>query len=100
MLLRNKNIDRSINLQQFVHKDGNHQGFYIILQVISSQYEIHTDKCQKYILNVVKHFCKTKTASVHKLLIHEAYIIQHALLPVGQFSEKTQEARGQGFQEI
>lgn len=85
MLLRNENIDRPMNFQQFAHKNGDHRGFYIILQVISP-YEIRADKYQKYILNVVKHFCKTKTASVHKLLIHEAYIIQHALLPVGQFS--------------
>ena len=31
--------------------------------------------------------------SVHKLLIHSAQIVAHALLPVGQLSEEAQEAR-------
>ena len=39
-------------------------------------------------------------ASVHKLLIHGAEIVQYALLPIGQLSEEAQETRHKDFKRI
>lgn len=76
--------------------------FHIILQVISSPYKIDANKFQKYTLDTAKHFIKNygwyyMPASVHKLLIHGADIIQRALLPIGQLSEEAQETRHKDF---
>ena len=35
--------------------------------------------------------------TVHKILIHGAFVISNALLPIGQLSEEAQEARNKDF---
>lgn len=72
--------------------------FHTILQVISSPHRINATKFQQYTFQTAK-YCVEKygwyymPASVHKLLIHGADIVQNALLPIGQLSEEAQESR-------
>ena len=72
--------------------------FHVILQVISTSYKINPTKFQKYALETARCFVKNYSwyympASVHKLLIHGADIVKHALLPIGQLSEEALETR-------
>jgi hypothetical protein len=36
-------------------------------------------------------------ASVHKILLHDADVIKHCLLPIGQLSEEASEARNKQY---
>lgn len=71
--------------------------FYIILQAISSGYEINTDNFRQYTVLLAKKIVQTyewynMPTLVHKLLIHGPEIIQNSVLPIGQMSEDAQEA--------
>ena len=79
--------------------------FYTVLQVISSPYRIDIEKFQLYTQETAKYFVTHygwyyMPASVHKLLIHGAEIIKHALLPIGQLSEEAQETKHKDFKKF
>lgn len=72
--------------------------FYIIMQVVSSGYEINLKKFQDFALTTAKLFVEkypwyNMPPTVHKFLIHGPEIIKNALVPIGQLSEEAQEAR-------
>jgi len=72
--------------------------FHVILQVLSSGYNINYDNFREYSLETARKFVDLypwyyMPTSMHKLLIHGPEIIAHALLPIGQLSEEAQEAR-------
>ena len=72
--------------------------FYVILQIISSGFEINTEEFDKYTKDTAKLFVQAypwfyMPASVHKVLVHGADIISGAILPIGQLSEEAQESR-------
>lgn len=76
--------------------------FYIILQTISSGFSINIEKFKEYALDTAKEFVKLypwyyMPTTVHKLLVHGAEIIKHALLPIGQMSEEAQESCNKFF---
>ena len=78
---------------------------YSLLQVISSPYAINIEKFRQYTQDTAKHYVQYYAwyymlASVHKLLIHGAEIVQYALLPIGQLSEEAQETRHKDFKRI
>ena len=72
--------------------------FHVILQVISSGFDIDDEKFKDYCVNTAHLFVALypwyyMPTSVHKLLIHGAEIVKYALLPIGQLSEDAQESR-------
>lgn len=76
--------------------------FHIILQTISSGYEIDAEKFEKYTMETAEKYIKLYSwyympISVHKILIHGADIISHAILPIGQLGEEAQEAKNKDF---
>lgn len=71
--------------------------FYIILQALSSEYEIDTAKFKTYALNLARKFVELypwycMPTSIHKILIHGDLVISSAILPIGQMSEDAQES--------
>lgn len=66
------------------------QKFKIILEMLSSGYGINVEKFSSYTMD---------TATVHKILMHAASVIRHALLPIGQLSEEAAEARNKHFRQ-
>ena len=79
--------------------------FYIILQTISCGYEIDTKKFKEYAMETATKFVFLypwyyMPTSVHKVLIHGAEIISHAILPIGQLGEEAQEAKNKDFKFI
>jgi hypothetical protein len=72
--------------------------FYVMLQSISSGFELNIEEFDKYTKDTAKLFVKGYPwfyipASVHKVLVHGAYIVCGAILPIGQLSEEAQESR-------
>ncbi|XP_029164495.1 uncharacterized protein LOC114935764 [Nylanderia fulva] len=72
--------------------------FHVILQVISSGFEIDNELFRAYFLETANEFVKLypwyyMPTSIYKLLIHGPEIIEHFLLPIGQLSKEAQEAR-------
>lgn len=72
--------------------------FAYILQVISCGYKIDTNNFRAYALETAKLFISlyrwyNMPASVHKILIHGADVMDTLLLPIGQLSEEALEAR-------
>lgn len=72
--------------------------FHVILQALSSGYNINSDNFREYSLETARKFVDLypwyyMPTSIHKLLIHGPEIIAYALLPIGQLSEEAQEAR-------
>lgn len=81
------------------------QRFYTILQTISCGYEVEPKKCKAYAMETAKKFVNLypwfyMPTSVHKVLIHGAEIISHAILPIGQLGEEAQEAKNKDFKFI
>lgn len=78
--------------------------FKTILEVISSGYEIDLKKFEKFTMDTAKHYVslypwQPMSPTVHKILIHSASVISHALLPIGQLSEEAAEARNKHFRQ-
>lgn len=76
--------------------------FKVILEAISSGHRIDTAKFAEYAMETAKLYVELyswhpMTPTVHKILIHGATIIEHALLPIGQLSEEAAEARNKHF---
>lgn len=72
--------------------------FHVILQAISSGYDIDEEKFKDYCVNTARLFVALypwyyMPTSVHKVLMHGAEIVKYALLPIGQLSEEAQESR-------
>nr|CAI5862443.1 unnamed protein product [Callosobruchus analis] len=72
--------------------------FSCILQAIFCGYEISIDKFRPYSLETAELFIKlygwyNMPASIHKVLIHGADVMDKLLLPIGQISEEALEAR-------
>ena len=71
--------------------------FHVILQVISSGFDIDDEKFKDYCVNTAHLFVALypwyyMPTSVHKVLIHGAENVKYALLPIGQLSEDAQES--------
>ncbi|XP_055839998.1 uncharacterized protein LOC129907699 [Episyrphus balteatus] len=76
--------------------------FYMILQAISSGFNINLEKFQNYCQDTARLYVELypwmpMTPTVHKILIHGPEIINNALLPIGMLSEEAQEARNKDF---
>lgn len=72
--------------------------FAVILQVISSGKEIDVEKFACYTRETARSYVKLyewyyMPATVHKILIHGADVIDYAIVPIGQLSEEVQESR-------
>jgi len=71
---------------------------YVILQIISSRFEINIEEFNQYTNDTAKLFVKEYPwfhvpASVVKILVHGADIVSGATIYVGQFSEEAEESR-------
>lgn len=78
--------------------------FKTILEVISSGHKIDTEKLSIFCketkeLYIMLYDWHPMTPTVHKILDHGPTIIEHALLPIGQFSEEAAEARNKHFRQ-
>lgn len=76
--------------------------FYIILLVISAEYDIDTEKFRSYTYDTAKLFVELYNwykmpQSIHKILIHGADIIDNFILPIGQLAEDAQESRNKDY---
>ncbi len=76
--------------------------FAVILQAMASGKKVDIEKFGTYThetarLYVAKYEWYYMPASVHKILIHGARIIESAILPIGQLSEEAQEARNKDY---
>jgi hypothetical protein len=74
----------------------------VILEVISSVHKINTEKYSKYATDTAEMYVRLypwhpMAPTMHKMLIHGAIVIDNALLPIGQLSEETAEARNKYF---
>lgn len=69
--------------------------FHVILQTLSSGYEIDIIRFQDYAVQTARDLKLYPwfymPTSMHKILIHSAAIIRSAILPIGQMSEDAQE---------
>jgi hypothetical protein len=70
----------------------------VILEAISSGFQLNVQAFKNYALQTAQLYVQLypwyyMPASMHKILIHGAEIIIHALLPMGQLSEEAQETR-------
>lgn len=79
--------------------------FYIILQTISSGYEIDVNKFHEYTMETARKYVSlylwyNMPTSVHKVLIHGSAVINQAILPIGQLGEEAQEAKNKDFKFI
>lgn len=71
--------------------------FHIILQVISSGYNINIEKFEEYCIETARQLVTlypwySMPTTVHKILIHGATIADALELPIGHMSEEAQEA--------
>lgn len=78
--------------------------FKIIIEAISSGCSINIEKFSKYALETGKLYVELygwhpMTPTMHKILIHGATVISHAILPIGQLSEEAAEHRNKHFRE-
>lgn len=76
----------------------------VILEVLSSGFEIDVEKLSKYAIDTAKHYIKKyewqpMSPTLHKILIHAPSVVSFALLPIGQLSEEAAEARNKHFRQ-
>jgi hypothetical protein len=79
--------------------------FAVILQALSSMKTINIDAYREFANETAKLYVHLypwyyMTPTVHKIFIHGAEIIQHALVAIGQLSEEAQEALNEDFKHI
>ena len=72
--------------------------FHVILQVLSSGYDIDFAKFRNYAVETANIFVTLypwyyMPTTVHKILIHGPEVIEKCILPIGQLSEEASEAR-------
>ena len=78
--------------------------FGVILEVVSSGFAINAEKFSTYahttaMLYVELYGWHPMSPTVHKILIHGAQVIRHAILPIGQLTEEAAEARNKNFRQ-
>lgn len=78
--------------------------FKVILEVISSVKSTDPLKFNAYAEETAKMYIQLygwhpMTPTVHKVLMHGAQVISHAILPIGQLSEEAAEARNKHFRQ-
>lgn len=76
--------------------------FKVILEVISSGNSIDVNKFGVYAHETAKLYIDLygwhpMSPTIHKVLMHGAEVISHAILPIGQLSEEAAEARNKHF---
>lgn len=76
--------------------------FYIILQVLASGENINPEKFDHFAKETANLFIDLygwyyMPASIHKILMHGAEIIQNFIFPIGNLSEEAAEARNKHF---
>jgi hypothetical protein len=76
--------------------------FKVILEVISIEHKINTEKYSKYATVTAEVYVRLypwhpMTPTMHKILIHGAIAVENTLLPMGQLSEEAAEARNKYF---
>lgn len=74
----------------------------VILEAITSGHHIDVDKFQSYADETAKLYVSMydwypMSPTMHKVLVHGATVIKHAILPIGQLSEEAAEARNKHF---
>lgn len=72
--------------------------FSVILQCLSCGYQIETERFRSYAIDTANLFVQLygwyyMPASIHKILIHGADVMDTLLIPIGQLSEEVLEAR-------
>ena len=72
--------------------------FRVILEVISSGNNMDSDKFATYAHEMVKLYIELYSwhpmlPTIHKVLIHGAKVISHAILPIGQLLEEAAELK-------
>lgn len=72
--------------------------FHVILQTLSSGFDINTDRFKEFALTTARLFVTLypwydMPSTIHKILIHGFEVIKSFCLPIGQLSEEAQEAR-------
>lgn len=78
------------------------ENLYIILQLLSCGKPINTELFDNLASDTAKLYVKRYSwyympASMHKILIHGAKVINYFVVPIGQLSEEAQEARNKDF---
>lgn len=81
------------------------QKFRTILEVLSSGFKIETGEFSVFTMETARYYVnlypwQPMSPTVHKILIHSASVIDHALLPIGQLSEEAAEARNKHFRQF
>lgn len=76
-----------------------------ILQALSSGFKINIKTFKNYSMDTAKLYVDlynwfNMPASVHKILIHGADVIDQLILPIGHLSEEAQEARNKDYRNI
>lgn len=76
--------------------------FKIILEAISSTFEIDSNKFSCYAMETAQLYVQLyswypMSPRIHKILIHGAIVIRTSILPIGQLSEEASEARNKHF---
>ncbi|XP_053970340.1 uncharacterized protein LOC128872056 isoform X3 [Hylaeus volcanicus] len=76
----------------------------VILEAISSNHKINVDKFAAYASETAKLYVELypwhpMTPTMHKILIHGAAVIEHAILPIGQLSEEAAKVRNKHFRQ-
>lgn len=75
------------------------------MQVIASGLAVNIAKFADYTKKTAEKYVSLygwyyMPASVHKILIHGADVIENAILPIGQLSEEAQESRNKDFKRL
>lgn len=77
----------------------------VVLDTISSGFEINVDKFRAYTLDTAKLFVQLYSwypmpPTIHKVLIHGPDFVLNAIIPIGQLCEEAQEARNKEFKRL
>ena len=75
-----------------------------ILEVIASGITVNVEKFASYAQAIAKLYTELyewhpMSPTFHKVLIHGAQVIRHAIVPIGQLSEEAAEARNKNFRQ-
>lgn len=78
--------------------------FTVILQTLLLGYKLNSEKFDTYAKETANLFITNygwyyMPASVHKIFIHGAEIVESAMLPIGQLSEEAQESRNKDLKQ-
>ena len=75
-----------------------------ILEVLTCSSDVDADKFESYAKKTAELYVQLyrwypMSPTMHKILIHGATVIRHAILPIGQLSEEAAEARNKHYRE-